>query len=454
VGSVSPRRGAVERVHLSEALEAVVEKVLFSALGEHVVDSLFKGMSVQSVPNTCTCTLCPCVSTGSTCGKARVHWKRDDGGEEPREVARPENHPEKEEAFHFREIGYARWDSREDESRQKRDHAWRSSSPDLSPTGKFDKTHISIPANEDLAAARDSPWNKTGKSDEMPRFSHTVWSENLSKTPGGANCSLSHTRGTHNTSIVENIEASPSCTRHLHLTRTRQTDHNVSITEVLNVSLSEGPANASIVSEDDAPVRIDDTPRAERASEHGFGVGGDDGRGVEYGGGRGHRRGKSIDGNCCILEDLDMADSETGEVFVDRGYTAPRKHTHNAHMHARSLARKQARTHMLLPDYMKLMCLRTWVFGCMSPAGVSGEVSVPRCANGCMLRGPWMVRSLRTTGKRRMREMRKMPLFVPSANACSRFVLSWRETGREEETCVRARDWGILVSEAVSLSQG
>jgi hypothetical protein len=349
MGNVSPRRGAVERVYLSEALEAVVEKVLFSALGEHVVDSLFTGVNVQSAPETCTRTLCPCVSTGSTYGRVRVHWKCDDGGEEPREVARSESHPEKEEAFHFREIGYARWDSREDESRQKREHARRSSSPDLSPTGKFDKTHISIPANEDLAAARDSPWNKTGKSDEMPRFSHTVWSEHLSKTPGGANCSFSHTRGTHNTSIVENIEASPSCTRHLHLTRTRQTDHNVSITEVLNASLSEGPANASIVSEDDAPARIDDTPRAERASEHGLGVGGEDGRDVEYGAARGHRRGKSIDGNCCILEDLDMADSETGEVFVDRGYTAcAQTHTtHTTHtcMLGRSLARTHARTH-------------------------------------------------------------------------------------------------------------
>jgi hypothetical protein len=58
-----------------------------------------------------------------------------------------------------------------------------------------------------------------------------------------------------------------------------------------------------------------------------------------------------------------------------------------------------------------------------------------------------MVRSQRTTGKRRMGEMRKMPLFVPSANACSRFVLRGRETGRKGETRARARDWGILVQE-------
>jgi len=324
VGSVSPRWSVVERAHLSEALDAVVEKVLFSSLGEHVVDSLFQGVSVQSEPDTCARPLCSCASTSGACGKARVHWKSNDHAQsnhhaqEPGEVA--EQEPEKDEPFHFREIGFVRWDSRENEgqeSRQKREHAWRSTSPDLSPTGKFEKTHISIPASEDLAAARDSPWNKTGRSDEMPRFSHTVWSDNLSKTPGGANCSFSHTRCTHNTSITENIEASPS------YTRTRHTDHNVSITEVINASLSEEPANASIVSEEDAPARTDDTSRAERARDKGCGRRDDDvtdeGKGAEYGVTRGHRRGRSLDGQCCILEDLDMADSETGEVFVERG---------------------------------------------------------------------------------------------------------------------------------------
>ena len=97
----------------------------------------------------------------------------------------------------------------------------RPSSPDLSPTGKFDKTpgkfektHISIPAGGDeMAAVRDSPWNKTGRSDDMPRWNHTVWSDNMSKTPGGANSSFSHTRCTHNTSITENIDTSPSHTQ-------------------------------------------------------------------------------------------------------------------------------------------------------------------------------------------------------------------------------------------------
>lgn len=320
VGRVSPRLSAVERVHLSEAMDAVVEKMLFSLLGEHVMDGMFLAVSVQSTDEEkCSSTSCLCTENGGG-GRGRVHWQRDEDDDELNEEADRhetrggEKEHDREKPFHFREVDFARWDSREDESRYKREQlereqlsGWRSSdSPDLSPTGKFDKTpgkfektHISIQAGDELAAVRDSPWNKTGKSDEMPRWSQTVWSDNLSKTPGGGNVSFSHTRCTHNTSISENIDASPSHTR------TRRTEHNVSITEVINSSLMEDPANSSVISEEGGNAHIY-TPR---------------GKGENAAGGRRavHRRGKSMDEDFCILEDLDMADCETGEVFVDRG---------------------------------------------------------------------------------------------------------------------------------------
>ena len=312
VASVSPQLNAVERVHFSEAIEAVVEKMLFSSLGENVTDSIFLAVSVQS-KDVENCASSSHLCTGNIGGvRGRVHWPKDEGQSDMKEEGdRNETREEdKEKPFHFREVDFARWDSREDESRQKLEReqliGWRSSdSPDLSPTGKyektpgkFEKTHISIQAGDELTAARDLPWNKTGKSDDMPRWSQTVWSDNLSKTPGGGNVSFSHTRCTHNTSITENIDASPNHTR------TRRTEHNVSITEVINSSLTEDP-NSSVLSEGDANAQID-TPRGK-------------GETVEGGAREVHQCSKIMDEDFCILEDLDMADGETGEVFVNRG---------------------------------------------------------------------------------------------------------------------------------------
>ena len=313
----SPRVGGLPaqfKQHVSMAAEATVESMLFSPQGVRMIDSMFLGVEIQTWGDSCTETLCPCTAHSGT-ERARVHWKE---GEEDRDRApsadeadtrgtsRKLSQHQDEEPFHFREVGFARWDSREDESQQRLEHdklgarqsSTGSQSPDLSPTSRFDKTHISLPAGDDVATVRDSPWNKTGKSDEMPRWSHTVWSDNLSKTPGG-NSSFSHTRCTHNTSIVENIDASPSHTQ------TRRTEHNASITEAINASLIEDAQSASIISED-GPVGQIQTPR----TIHEDGIGG--GKHV-------HRRGRSTDDEFCILEDLDMADSETGEIFVDRG---------------------------------------------------------------------------------------------------------------------------------------
>lgn len=317
----SPRVGGLPaqfRQHVASAAEATVDNILFSPQGVWMIDAMFLGVDIQTRADRCADSSCPCAAAAqSVTERARVHWKQDDKDEEyapsaeeaeSRPVLCKSSQDQNEEPFHFREVGYARWDSREEESLQKlesdrlRSSARRSSSgsqsPDLSPS-KFEKTHISISAGDDVATVRDSPWNRTGKSDEMPRWSHTVWSDNLSKTPGG-NSSFSHTRCTHNTSITENIDASPSHTQ------TRRTEHNVSITEAINASLLEDPQSASIISED-GPVAQAQTPRMnpeeDRVSGH---------KPV-------HRRGRSIDDDFCILEDLDMADGETGEVFVDRG---------------------------------------------------------------------------------------------------------------------------------------
>jgi len=78
----------------------------------------------------------------------------------------------------------------------------------------------------------------------------------------------------------------------------------VSITEVINSSLTEDP-NSSVLSEGDANAQID-TPRGK-------------GETVEGGAREVHQCSKIMDEDFCILEDLDMADGETGEVFVNRG---------------------------------------------------------------------------------------------------------------------------------------
>lgn len=315
----SPRVGGLPaqfRQHVASAAEATVDSILFSPQGVRMIDAMFLGVDIQTRADRCADLSCPCAAQNVT-ERARVHWKQDDKDEEYapsaeedefRPVFCKSSQDQNEEPFHFREVGYARWDSREEEGLQKlegdklRSSAQRSSagsqSPDLSPS-KFEKTHISIPAGDDVATVRGSPWNKTGKSDEMPRWSHTVWSDNLSKTPGG-NSSFSHTRCTHNTSIMENIDASPSHTQ------TRRTEHNVSITEAINTSLLEDPQSASIISED-GPAAQAQTPRMHPEEDRASGR-----KPV-------HRRGRSIDDDFCILEDLDMADGETGEVFVDRG---------------------------------------------------------------------------------------------------------------------------------------
>jgi len=322
----SPRVGGMSpcsRQHYAAAVATTVDKMLFSTAGLAVIDSIFLGIDIETQAGTCA----PSCASSAPCAahRVRVHWKGTDGSvDEPRDAEAVEEAAEAAsdksvgklpqeaaaEQFHFREVGFARWDSREEESKVRGEREKGSSrdktsagcaSPELSPTNRFEKTHISIPAGEDVATVRDSPWNKTGRSDEMPRWSHTVWSDNLSKTPGG-NSSFSHTRCTHNMSIVENIDASPSHTQ------TRRTEHNVSIAEAINTSLIEDPQSTSLISEEGPGAQMQ-TPRTERQDGHGDGK-------------RTHRRGRSVDEDLCILEDLDMADGETGEVFVDRGYVS------------------------------------------------------------------------------------------------------------------------------------
>ena len=311
--SISPRpsgMSSAQRLLFSGAMANVVENMLFSVEGRHVIDKVFLAHEVESEvdvahePRLHSQEEC----TGFDQVGGNLSWEDEQNFQRLASSPRPDvddvkhgdtDNLSQENKFHFREVGYVRWDSRDDEHSKRNTFSPLAgdAGPGTASPITFAKTHISIPSTDDQAG-RGSPWNKTGTSDDMPRWSHTVWSDGQSmcKTAGGgANASLSHTHGTHNTSIVEHMGASFSHTQ----------------------DYVGGVESAVIEDVDENTSIIDEVPNAKAHSPEAL-------LGVSTGGEWRRRRRSgasvaSVEEDFCILQDLDMADAETGEVFVDRG---------------------------------------------------------------------------------------------------------------------------------------
>jgi hypothetical protein len=130
-----------------------------------------------------------------------------------------------------------------------------------------------------------------------------------------------------------NVSISEECECDLISTHTRRTDANASI---MNASITEDPPNTSLDAltntqkADDAPNTShvsEDTTDAHAHTQRERERGGTNGTSASRDVRRVHRRTASFDDELCILEDLDMADCETGEIFVDRGCVCQR-HSH------------------------------------------------------------------------------------------------------------------------------
>ena len=311
--SISPRpsgMSSAQRLLFSGAMANVVENMLFSVEGRNVIDKVFLAHEVESEvdvahePRLHSQEEC----TGFDQVGGNLSWEDEQNFQRLASSPRPDvddvkhgdtDNLSQENKFHFREVGYVRWDSRDDEHSKRNTFSPLAgdAGPGTASPITFAKTHISIPSTDDQAG-RGSPWNKTGTSDDMPRWSHTVWSDgqSLCKTAGGgANASLSHTHGTHSTSIVEHMGASLSHTQ----------DYVGGVESAVMEDVDE---NTSI---------IDEVPNAKALSPEallGFSTGGEWRRRRRSGASV-----ASVEEDFCILQDLDMADAETGEVFVDRG---------------------------------------------------------------------------------------------------------------------------------------